>query len=231
MNKGKVTLIGGGPSTVELITIRAINRLKLADVVLYDSLIDEKILDFAPKAEKIFVGKRKGCVAYTQQEINQMLVNHAKNGKNTVRLKGGDVFVFGRGFEELEFARKQGVETEVVPGVSSAFSVPLLYEILPTEKTKHQGVWVITATTKSHELSKDLLNAVNYNGTVIIFMGITKIEEIIAHYISKGQTEKTIFVIENGYRNNQRLTQGSISTFAQQIPAKGFESPGLIVIK
>ncbi|MFQ3575682.1 MAG: uroporphyrinogen-III C-methyltransferase [Cytophagales bacterium] len=231
MIPGKITLIGGGPSNVELITIRAIEKLKKAHVILYDSLVDERTLEFAPNAEKIFVGKRKGCVAYTQQEINQMLVNFAKEGKNTVRLKGGDVFVFGRGFEELEFAKNQQIEVEVVPGVSSAFSVPLLYEIFPTEKTKHQGVWVITATTKSHDLSKDLLDAVNYQGTVIIFMGITKIKEIIQLYLSNQQQHKTIYVIENGYRQNQQLTFGKIESFENQIPEKGFESPGLIIIK
>jgi len=229
---GKITLVGAGPGGKDLITLRGIQRLKSADVVLYDSLVDEDLLMFTSVGcEKKFVGKKKGCVAFTQQEINKIMIDFAKNGKHTVRLKGGDPFVFGRGFEELQVALENQIPVEVVPGVSSAFSVPLLFEILPTEKPDNQSIWLITATTKSHELSKNVIDAVHYNGTVIIFMGGTKIKDILKHYKDGRQDHKRIFVIENGFSPKQRLTSGVIRNFESNIPDGGFNSPALIVIK
>ena len=123
--KPKVTLVGAGPGDPDLLTIKGAKALAEADVVLYDALANEEILAFAPKKSiKIFVGKRKGCHAYTQDEINQLIVDNALTYGHVVRLKGGDPFVFGRGSEEIDFAQQFGIETAIVPGISSALGVP-----------------------------------------------------------------------------------------------------------
>ncbi|NDF61314.1 MAG: uroporphyrinogen-III C-methyltransferase, partial [Crocinitomicaceae bacterium] len=118
----KVTLVGAGPGDLELITVKGLNAIKKADVILYDALVNEELLDYAPIAKKVFVGKRKGFKAYSQQEINLLLVKNAFSHKNVVRLKGGDSFVFGRGYEELEYIESFGIETSVIPGISSSIA-------------------------------------------------------------------------------------------------------------
>ena len=115
----KLTVVGAGPGDVDLITVKAIKVLKTADVVLYDALVNDEILDYInSKAELIFVGKRKGCYAYQQDQINELIVSRANKFGHVVRLKGGDPFIFGRGAEELEYGAKFGLETAFVPGIS-----------------------------------------------------------------------------------------------------------------
>ena len=121
MHNGKLTVVGAGPGDLELITLKGIKALECADVVLYDALVDPALLEYAPNAEHIFVGKRKGCYRYQQEQINELIVQRASQGVHVVRLKGGDPFVFGRGAEEMEFAANHGIEVAVVPGISSAW--------------------------------------------------------------------------------------------------------------
>ena len=131
----KLTVVGAGPGDVDLITLKAIKVLKTADVVLYDALVNEELLDFInPNAELIFVGKRRGCYRYQQEQINELIVERAKTHGHVVRLKGGDPFIFGRGAEEMEYAAAFGIETAVVPGISSSLAVPA-YQNIPVNKT------------------------------------------------------------------------------------------------
>ena len=120
----KFTVVGAGPGDPDLITLKAIKALESADVVLYDALINEELLKYAPKAEKIFVGKRKGCYAYQQDQINELIVSRAQSHGHVVRLKGGDPFIFGRGAEEIDYVRQFGIPTNMVPGISSSMAVP-----------------------------------------------------------------------------------------------------------
>ena len=123
-HKGRLTVVGAGPGDIELITLKAIKALENADVVLYDALVNKELLEYAKNAELIFVGKRKGCYAYQQEQINELIISRAKSHGNVVRLKGGDPFVFGRGSEEMEYAASFGLEVAMVPGISSSLSVP-----------------------------------------------------------------------------------------------------------
>ena len=131
--QGKLTVVGAGPGDAELITLKGIKALQSADVVLYDALVNDELLDFAEGAELIFVGKRKGCYHYQQEQINELIVQRAALGNHVVRLKGGDPFVFGRGAEEMEFAANQGLTVAMVPGISSSLSVPA-YQNIPVTK-------------------------------------------------------------------------------------------------
>ena len=121
-SQGKLTVVGAGPGDIELITLKAIKTLNQADVVLYDSLLDKQLLTYATGAEHIFVGKRKGCCYFHQEQINELIVQRALLGKHVVRLKGGDPFVFGRGAEEMQYASQHGLDVAVVPGISSSIA-------------------------------------------------------------------------------------------------------------
>ncbi len=145
----KLTLVGAGPGNGELITLKGIKSLKTADVVLYDELVSTEILDFAPEAAlKIYVGKKVGEASFSQDEINGLIVRLARKRGHVVRLKGGDSFVFGRGHEEMEYARDHDITCEVVPGVSSCIAVPASLEIPVTRRGVSESFWVITGTTQ-----------------------------------------------------------------------------------
>ncbi len=182
----QVTLVGAGPGDPDLLTIKGAKALAEANVVLYDALANEELLSYAPKkALKIFVGKRKGCHAYTQEEINQLIVDNALTYGNVVRLKGGDPFIFGRGSEEIEFVESFGIPTFVVPGISSSIAVPASQGISLTKRGVSESFWVITGTTSARKLSADVALAAQSTATVVILMGMSKLEEIVA-LVSKG---------------------------------------------
>jgi uroporphyrin-III C-methyltransferase len=140
MRRGKLTVVGAGPGDEDLITLKGVKALQNADVVLYDALVSNELLEYAPNAEKIFVGKRRGCYSYQQAQINDLIVERATQGLHVLRLKGGDPFVFGRGAEEMEHAAVFGVEVDVVPGISSSLSVPASQNI-PVTKREQQKVF------------------------------------------------------------------------------------------
>ena len=178
-SQGQLTVVGAGPGDVELITLKAIKALKAADVVLYDALVDTSLLDYAPQAELIFVGKRKGCYAYQQEQINELIVDRAVKNAHVVRLKGGDPFVFGRGAEEMEYAASKGLKVAMVPGISSSVAVPASQQIPVTKRGAAESFWVITGTTKNHKLSSDVALAAKSNATIVILMGMGKLDEIV----------------------------------------------------
>ena len=176
----KLTVIGAGPGDVDLITVKAVNVLKTAEVVLYDALVNEELLSYVnPNAELIFVGKRKGCYHYQQEQINELIVTHAHTHGHVVRLKGGDPFIFGRGAEEMEYAASFGIEVAMVPGISSSLAVPAYQNIPLTKRGSAESFWVITGTTKEHKLSDDVALAAKSNATVVILMGMGKLPEIV----------------------------------------------------
>src|SRR5688572_4981 len=153
----KVTLVGPGPGDPELITIKGIDAIKSADIVLYDALVSPEILDIIPRGvPSLCVGKRAGSHSYKQEEINELIVEFAYLYGHVVRLKGGDSFVFGRGSEEIAYAEGHGISSHVVPGISSALAVPASIKIPVTARGISESFWVITGTTKSGEVSGDI---------------------------------------------------------------------------
>jgi uroporphyrin-III C-methyltransferase len=229
-NKPKLTIVGAGPGDVELITLKAIKALESADVVLYDALVNEDLLHYAPQAEIIFVGKRFGCHAYNQDQINDLIVSMAKSKGHVVRLKGGDPFVFGRGSEEIDFVQRFGIETAIVPGISSALGVPASSGISLTQRKVSESFWVITGTTSEHKLSKDVALASQSSATVVILMGMNKLEEIVALYQNNRTDDLPIAIIQNGTKTTQKKVIGNINSIVALVAEHQLASPAIIVI-
>jgi len=226
----KLTIVGAGPGDAELITLKAIKALESADVVLYDALVNEELLQYAVKAEIVFVGKRLGCHAYTQDQINELIVSMANRYGHVVRLKGGDPFIFGRGSEEIEYVEKLGLETAIVPGISSALGVPASVGISLTQRQVAESFWVITGTTSNHELSKDVHLASKSAATVVILMGMHKLEEIIAIYKDNRKDDLPIAIIQNGTKNTEQKVVGTINSIGNLVSESKISSPAIIVI-
>ncbi len=227
---GQLTVVGAGPGDVELITLKAIKALQAADVVLYDALVDVSLLNYAPNAEHIFVGKRKGCYAYQQEQINDLIVSRAKTQCHVVRLKGGDPFVFGRGAEEMEFAASKGIKVAMVPGISSSVAVPASQNIPVTKRGAAESFWVITGTTKDHKLSTDVALAAKSNATIVILMGMSKLSEIVGLFKSEGKSETPIAIIQNGTREDEKVGVGTIGSIEKLVAKEQLSNPAIIII-
>ncbi len=232
MNKRpRVTLVGAGPGEPELLTLKAVNVLKAADVVLFDALVSKGILDFIPKETPMLsVGKRAGTLSNTQDEINELIVDMAYRFGHVVRLKGGDPFVFGRGAEEIEFAERHGIETSVVPGITSAISVPAALNIPVTARGVSESFWVITGTTRAGKLSQDIALAAQSTATIVILMGIGKMEEIMDVFKQNGKGETPVAVIQNGTMPNQKSVIGTVTDITSRMKNEDISSPGIIII-
>lgn len=229
-NQGKLTVVGAGPGAVDLITLRGIKVLQAADVVLYDALVDTDLLEYAPKAEHIFVGKRKGCYSFQQAQINEVIIQRAHQGLHVVRLKGGDPFVFGRGAEEMEYAAEHHVATEMVPGISSAIAVPAAQNIPVTKRGASESFWVITGTTKDHKLSSDVALAAKSSATVVILMGMSKLNEIIQLFLSEGKSDTPVAIIQEGTTKNEKIGVGTVASIEAKVKEQQLSNPAIIVI-
>lgn len=227
---GRLTIVGAGPGDVELITLKAIKTLREADIVLYDALVDPELLAYAPGAEHIFVGKRKGCYTYQQQQINELIVQRASAGNHVVRLKGGDPFVFGRGAEEMEYAVEHGLEVDIVPGISSAISVPAYSGIPVTKRGAAESFWVITGTTRDHELSGDVALAARSSATVVILMGMSKLAAIAELFRKEGKSDVPVAVIQNGTTSDEKIAVGTVATIIKEVEEKQVSNPAIIII-
>lgn len=227
----RITLVGAGPGDAELITIKGIKALKTADVVLYDALVNEELLEFAPEhATKVYVGKRSGDHSHSQESINKLMIDYALNYGHVVRLKGGDPFVFGRGYEELDHAASYSIPAEVIPGISSSIGVPGLQNIPVTHRGISESFWVVTGTTMDGEVSHDLHEAARANATVVVLMGIRKLAEIARIYQDLGKSRMPVAVIQNGSMKNEKVAVGIIDTIVEIVQEKKITSPALIVI-
>jgi uroporphyrin-III C-methyltransferase len=230
-NKPKISLVGAGPGDIELITLKGINALKTAHVVLYDALVNTELLNYAPKDSlKIYVGKRNNQHAYSQEQINTLLVDMAYSYGHVVRLKGGDSFVFGRGKEELDYADAFNIETDLIPGISSSIAVPALAGIPVTHRGVSESFWVITGTTKDNELSEDIFAAAKSNATVVILMGLSKLKEITAIFSNEGKSDTSIALIQDGSLPTQKIALGTISTIVDIAKENNIKAPAVIVI-
>lgn len=231
MKKGKLILVGAGPGDPDLFTLKGVKALAQADIVLYDALANDVLLEYARRSsEQLFVGKRKGVPSMPQEEINQLIVAKAHQYGTVVRLKGGDPFVFGRGHEEVAYALQHGLEVEIVPGISSCYSVPELQKIPVTKRGYAQSFWVITATDENHQLPKDVYEAAKTNATVVILMGVHKLPQIVEIYQKEGRGKLPIALISNGSRESEATVVGVIDTIEQLVEIKQLKPPALIVI-
>ncbi len=227
----RLTIVGAGPGDPELITIKAIKVIKSANVILYDALVNDVLLEYAsPKAEQIFVGKRKGCYAYQQEQINELIVNRALSSGHVVRLKGGDPFIFGRGAEEIEYVRPYGILANVVPGISSSAAVPAYQGIPLTKRGASESFWVITGTTKSHQISGDVALAAKSTATVVILMGMGKLSEIVKIFSLEGKQGMAIAIIQNGTTKDEKFGIGTIRNIEEIVENKQLSSPAIIII-
>lgn len=229
--KPKVTLVGAGPGDPDLLTLKGVKALAEARVVLYDALANEDIMNHAPKsAIRIFVGKRKGCHSYSQDQINQLIVDNALTYGNVVRLKGGDPFIFGRGGEEIEFVESFGIPTSVVPGISSSIAVPANQGISLTKRGVSESFWVITGTTSDRNLSTDVALAAKSSATVVILMGMSKLSQIVSLFQKESKGETPIAIIQNGTLANEKIGIGTINSIQEIVIKKNLSNPAIIVI-
>nr|WP_315198505.1 uroporphyrinogen-III C-methyltransferase [uncultured Flavobacterium sp.] len=229
--KPKVTLVGAGPGDPDLLTLKGAKALAEANVVLYDALANEEILSHAPQNSiKIFVGKRIGCHEYSQDQINQLIVDNALTYGNVVRLKGGDPFIFGRGSEEIEYAQSFGIPTFVVPGISSVIAVPASQGISITKRGVSESFWVITGTTSERELSADVALAAQSSATVVILMGMSKLSQIVALFQKESKGAIPVAIIQNGTTVNEKIGAGTIDTIQEVVAEKNLSSPAIIII-
>ena len=214
----KVTLLGAGPGDPELLTLKAVKALSNADVVLYDSLVNEEILKHANRALLVFVGKRKGNHSHTQDEINELIVDYATEFGHVVRVKGGDPFVFGRGKEEEMYALAHGI------------AVPASVGIPVTSRGVAESFWVITGTTSERALSKDLTLAAQSSATVVVLMGMAKLKEITEIYSSFGKQDLPVAIIQNGTHTEQKEVVGTVQNILEISQNQGIGAPAVIVI-
>lgn len=229
--QSKLSLVGAGPGDPELITLKGIKVLATAHVVLYDALIDKSILEHAPaNALKIFVGKQKGVCQFPQEKINELIVQYAQSHGHVVRLKGGDPFVFGRGHEELTVAKQHNIDVQVIPGVSSAVSVAGLQEIPLTRRGINDSFWVMTGTTKDHQLSRDIFHAAQSDATVVVLMGMSQLEKICEVFTKFGKSTTSVAIIQNGTLPTERVLIGKVDDIVAKVAEGKIGSPAIIVI-
>lgn len=227
----KLFLVGAGPGDPELITLKAIKCLAQADVILYDALANEELLEHAANAKvKRFVGKRYGCHALSQSEINAVIIEYAGKYNRIVRLKGGDPFVFGRAHEEIKAAVEAGIEVEVIPGISSALAVPALQMIPVTCRGINESFWVITGTTSSGDISHDLYLAAQSTATVVILMAMSKLERITEIFTQYGKGETAAAIIQNGTTPDAKMVTGKVKDIYFRAQHAGLSNPAVIVI-
>jgi uroporphyrin-III C-methyltransferase len=225
-----ITLVGAGPGDAELITLKAVKALKTADVVLYDALVNEELLEYAPEnAVKVYVGKRSGDHTYSQDMVNKLMVDYAINYGHVVRLKGGDPFVFGRGFEELEYAALHQIPAQVIPGISSSIAVPELQHIPVTHRGLSESFWVVTGTTASGEISNDLYEAARSKATVVVLMGIHKLTEIADIFIKEGKSNLPAAVIQSGSTADEKIAVGTVDNIVDLVKENNITSPALLI--
>lgn len=226
-----ISLVGAGPGDPELITLKAIRTIENADVILYDALANEELLSYAhPHCVKKFVGKRYGCHALSQEEINVLMIEYAFSHGHVVRLKGGDPFVFGRAQEEIEAARQAGIEIKIVPGISSALAVPASQLIPLTCRGMNESFWVTTGTTRSGEISSDIKLAAQSSATVIILMAMSKLEAIMDIFIAHGKKDTPVAIIQNGTTAEEKMIIGSVKDIFFKAQYEGISNPAIIVV-
>jgi uroporphyrin-III C-methyltransferase len=232
--RGRVSIVGAGPGDPELITVRALARIRNAQVLVYDRLVDPALVAEAPStAERVFAGKARGFAALEQHEIEALLIARAYAGKHVVRLKGGDPYVFGRGGEEVASLVAAGIPVEVVPGVSAAMAVPASAGIPVTHRQLASSLTIVTG----HEDPAKPESAVDWDwlaasqGTLVILMGLSQLARIRDRLIAGGLTPETpAAAIAGGTRPDQRVVTAALGDLPEAVAAAQLLAPALIVV-
>ncbi|WP_188013332.1 siroheme synthase CysG [Photobacterium damselae] len=227
---GHVSLVGAGPGDPDLLTLKALQQMQQADVVLYDQLVSPQILELVRRdAQLVSVGKKAGCHSVPQKQTNQLLVEFALQGKKVVRLKGGDPFIFGRGGEELEVLVEHGIEFDVVPGITAAAGATSYAGIPLTHRDYAQSAMFITGHLKQEQDDLDWSTLARGRQTLVIYMGLLKSSYIQQQLLAYGRPSHTpIAIIERGTQAEQKVLVGQLSQLSEL--AKQAQSPSLIVI-
>jgi uroporphyrin-III C-methyltransferase/precorrin-2 dehydrogenase/sirohydrochlorin ferrochelatase len=229
---GRVYLVGAGPGDPELLTLRAARLLAQADVVVYDHLVGEGVLELiAARAERIYVGKERSHHSMAQDEINALLVRQASLGRQVVRLKGGDPFVFGRGGEELQVLAAEGIPFEVVPGITAACGVASYAGIPLTHRDHAQSCLFVTGHLKDGSCDLDWPALARPRQTVVIYMGLGGLSGICAQLIAHGSAPGLpAAVVQQGTTQAQRVVCGTLADLPARVAAAGLQSPCLIIV-
>lgn len=233
MNKGKVWLVGAGPGDIGLFTLKGMEVLQKADVVVYDSLVGQGVLAKVPtEARLINVGKRADKHTMPQEQINQVLLEEAQKGYRVVRLKGGDPFLFGRGGEELELLTENDIPYEIVPGVTSSIAVPAYNGIPVTHRDFCSSVHIITGHRRAgKEYDIDFKALVNTKGTLVFLMGIAALEDICHGLLDAGiDPDMPAAVLQKGTTADQKRVVATVGTLKQEVDRQGIETPAIIVV-
>jgi len=226
-----LSLVGAGPGDPELITLKAIRTIGRANVILYDALVNEALLEYAaPEAIVRFTGKRYGCHSWSQQEINRLIVSDALAYGHVVRLKGGDPFIFGRAAEEIDAARQAGIPVSIVPGISSALAVPAGQWIPLTSRGLAESCWVTTGTTSSGGISADVQLAAQSSATVVILMAMSRLEAIMAIFMQYGKGDTPAAIIQDGTTLKEKMVTGTVKDITFKARHAGLGNPAVIVV-
>jgi uroporphyrinogen III methyltransferase/synthase len=234
VNKGKVYLVGAGPGDPDLITVKGLKAIKLADVIVFDRLLSKDILELFPeKTERIYVGKSSSKHVVPQEKIGKILVENALKGKKVVRLKGGDPFLFGRGGEEAQELKNAGISFEIVNGVTSAIAGPSYAGIPVTHRHFSSSVAFVTG----HEDPSKENNSVNWEklatavDTIVVLMGVSRIDLISSSLMSGGLSKNVpVAIIQWGTTKRQRTIEGRLGDIAKKVEIENISPPALLII-
>jgi uroporphyrin-III C-methyltransferase / precorrin-2 dehydrogenase / sirohydrochlorin ferrochelatase len=230
--RGRVYLVGAGPGDPELLTLRALRILRQADVILYDHLVSDEIVDLARRgAERIYVGKERSRHTLRQEAINALLARLAQQGKRVVRLKGGDPFVFGRGGEEIETLSRLGIPFEVVPGITAALGVASYAGIPLTHRDYAQTCVFTTGHLKDGSTDLDWAALARPRQTVVVYMGLLGLPVVCRELVAHGLPESTpAAIVQQGTTSEQRIVIGTLSTLPELAAAAALKPPTLIIV-
>ena len=226
----ELIVAGAGAGDPELITLKAYRLLQEVPVVLYDNLVNKSLLEYTrPDCENIYVGKLPYGNYTPQEQINELIKEKAFAKGRVLRLKGGDPFIFGRGFEEILYARQYGIKTTFIPGITS-MQASGLYDIPLTFRNISESIWVVTGTKKDGSLSADLQLAIQSKATVVIYMGMKKLTEIASIYIDKGYGDMPAAIIHYASLPYHKIAKGCIKDLPQLATEQHITHPSLIII-
>lgn len=230
IQKPELFVIGAGPGDPELITMKGYKLLQQAKVILYDNLANKELLDISPEdCEKVYVGKQPYGDYTPQETIHELIKHYAFTKGSVVRLKGGDPFIFGRGFEEIIYARAHGITTHYIPGITS-MQASGCEDIPLTHRSVSESVWMVTGTKKDGRLSADLNLAMQSNATVVIYMGMKKLEEIAAAYIAAGRGDTPAAIIQHASLPKQKSAKGVVKDLVTIAAEHQLTYPAIIII-
>ena len=229
---GDVSLVGAGPGAPDLLTLRGLRALQTADVVIFDRLVAEALLEqVPPHCERIYVGKRRRDHPVPQEEINTLLLRHARAGKRVVRLKGGDPFIFGRGGEEIEHLMEAGIPFRVIPGITAASGCAAYAGIPLTHRDYAQSCAFVTGHRKDGELDLDFRGLVRDGQTLVFYMGLHSLRDVCAGLIAEGMApEMPAAMVQQGTTRAQAVIEGTVSDLPEAVEGREVRAPTLLII-